>query len=300
MKAYKREIVIFILTALATLSAVCYFFGDMKEGKDVAQTDLYTLTATAPEAILAVNRPSVFARIILTKTPVYQAFASGIPEIFLTIIQKTPEIPSLHFSFHPQGVIMYAKANKNMAGHIEENVLKTAFRSFAPQQQIKGDVTFTYYPDTGNRFFGYYQQNGIWVASYSKKLLEEVAGIQQKQKNVLTDGQKQLRKTLDSNAPLNLMIQSNLLDLYVEANDSILWRISNSWLGADIFESEGNICFFSSLPHHEPADTLFKTLADTLAVRLEEKFPQLHITNQIYEENGKVYYTGCTGEQTTN
>lgn len=300
MKAYKREIVIFILTALATLSAVCYFFGDMKEGKDVAQTDLYTLTATAPEAILAVNRPSVFARIILTKPPVYQAFASRIPEIFLTIIQKTPEIPSLHFSFHPQGVIMYAKANKNMAGHIEENVLKTAFRSFAPQQQIKGDVTFTYYPDTGNRFFGYYQQNGIWVASYSKKLLEEVAGIQRKQKNVLTDGQKQLRKTLDSNAPLNLMIQSNLLDLYVKANDSILWRISNSWLGADIFESEGNICFFSSLPHHEPADTLFKTLADTLAVRLEENFPQLHITNQIYEENGKVYYTGCTGEQTTN
>ena len=48
MMAYKREIVIFIITALATLSAVYYFFGDMEEGKNVAQTDLYTLTAPSP------------------------------------------------------------------------------------------------------------------------------------------------------------------------------------------------------------------------------------------------------------
>ena len=103
-----------------------------------------------------------------------------------------------------------------------------------------------------------------------------------------------LRKTLDSNAPLNLMIQSKLLDLYVKANDSTLWRISDRWLGADLFESEGNICYFSSLPYHEPADTLFKTIGDILSVRLEQHFPQLHISSQIYEENGKVYYTGCS------
>ena len=73
MKDHRREIVIFILTALATLSAVYYFFGDMKKSKELAQTDLYTLTAPAPEAILAVNRPAVFAKVILTKEPVYQA-----------------------------------------------------------------------------------------------------------------------------------------------------------------------------------------------------------------------------------
>ena len=128
MRIYRREIVIIILTALATLSAVYYFFGDMKESKELVQTDLYTLTAPEPEAILAVNRPSVFARIILTKEPVYQAFASKIPEIYLTIIRKNPEITSLHLSFHPQGIVMYAKADKSMSRHIEENVLKTAFK----------------------------------------------------------------------------------------------------------------------------------------------------------------------------
>ena len=48
MKVYRREIVIIILTALATLSAVYYFFGDMKESKELVQTDLYTLTAPEP------------------------------------------------------------------------------------------------------------------------------------------------------------------------------------------------------------------------------------------------------------
>lgn len=294
MRIYRREIVITILTALATLSAVCYFFGDMKKSKELAQTDLYTLTAPAPEAILAVNRPAVFAKVILTKEPVYQAFASEIPDIYLNIIRKNPEIASLHLSFHPQGVVMYAKADNNIVRQIEENVLKQAFRSFAPQQQARGGITFTYCPDTGNKFFGYYEYNGVWVASYSKKLLEEVAAIQRKQKNNLSKEQMRLRKTLDNNAPVNLLIQSKLLDLYVKSNDSTQWRVSDRWLAADLFESEGNICYFSSLSYLEPADTLFQTIADTLAVRLEQRFPQLHISNQIYEENGKFFYTGCT------
>ena len=150
MRIYRREIVIILLTALATLSAVYYFFGDMKKSKELAQTDLYTLTAPASEAILAVNRPAVFAKVILTKEFVYEAFASEIPDIYLNIIRKNPEIASLHFSFHPQGVVMYAKADNSIVRQIEENVQKHFFKSFAPQQQSKGGITFTYCPDAGN------------------------------------------------------------------------------------------------------------------------------------------------------
>lgn len=132
-----------------------------------------------------------------------------------------------------------------------------------------------------------------------RQLQQEIAGgssghTKKAEKQPARGNKWLLRKTLDSNAPLNLMIQSKLLDLYVKANDSTLWRISDRWLGADLFESEGNICYFSSLPYHEPADTLFKTIGDTLSVRLEQHFTQLHISSQIYEENGKVYYTGCS------
>ena len=214
--AYKREIVLFIITALATLSAVYYFFGDMEEGKNVAQTDLYTLTAPSPAAILSVNRPAAFAKLILTKQPVYQAFASEIPEIFLSIVQKNTAIPALQFSFHTQGVVMYAKADKSTVDNIENKILKSSFGAFEPQKQKKGEITFTYFPDAGNRFFGYYQYEGIWVASYSKKLLEEVATMQTYHTNQLQKEQIHLCKSLDRNAPLNLLIRSEKLNLYVK------------------------------------------------------------------------------------
>lgn len=294
MKAYKREIVIFIITALATLSAVYYFFGDMKEGMNVAQTDLYTLTAPSPDAILSVNRPATFSKIILAKQPIYRAFASEIPEIFLYVTKKSPALSSLLFSFHPHGVVMYAKADKETVRHIENDVLKKTFSSFEPQKQQIGDITFTYFADTGNRFFGCYQYNGIWVASYSKKLLEKVADIQKSNKSYLLNEQVKLRKAFDENAPLNLMIRSELLNLYVNTGDSAQWKVSERWLGADLFESEGNICYFSSLSCHAPADTLYRAIADTLSQRLGQHFPQLHITTQFNEEDGKLFYTGCT------
>lgn len=292
MRYHKREIVIFILTALATLSAVYYFFITVKEGKRMAQTDLYALTAPDPTAILAVNRPSVFTKTILGKEAVHNAFASQIPAIYLRIIRENPDIPLFHISFHPQGVVMYAKAGRHTAGNLQEKSLKHSFKSFAPQQQIKDEVTFTYYPDSGNRFFGCFQHNGIWVGSYSKKLLEEVSRLQQKQKDNQPDEYTRLRKSLDNNAPLNLLIRAEALDLFAQANDSIQWYSDDEWLGADIFESKGHICYFSIQPSPEPVDTLLKTIGDTLSVRLEQFFPQLRISNQVYEENGKIYFTG--------
>ena len=56
MKADKREIVTFVIAALATLVAVWFFLGKMQKEKDTVRTDLYTLVAPASDAILSVNR----------------------------------------------------------------------------------------------------------------------------------------------------------------------------------------------------------------------------------------------------
>ena len=104
----------------------------------MAQTDLYTLTAPSPEAILTVNRPAVFVGMILSKKPVYQAFASEIPEIFLSIIRKNKELSALQLSFHTQGVVMYAKADKNTVSHIESEILSSTFASLRPKSRPKG------------------------------------------------------------------------------------------------------------------------------------------------------------------
>ena len=69
MKADKREIVTFVIAALATLVAVWFFLGKMQKEKETVRTDLYTLVAPASEAILSVNRPAAFAKYILSRKP---------------------------------------------------------------------------------------------------------------------------------------------------------------------------------------------------------------------------------------
>lgn len=293
MKADKREIVTFVIAALATLVAVWFFLGKMQKEKDTVRTDLYTLVAPASDAILSVNRPAAFTKYILSRDSERDAFASKIPDIYLSIIQNNRNIPWLLLSFHPQGVILYAQAGNNLVGRIEKNTLQKAFGSFAPQKQKRDGITFTYYPDTGNRFFGYYQHEGIWVASYSKKLLEEVAQIQRNRQSYLLPDQDRLRKSFDKNASLNLMVQSDSLDLYVSLPDSTEWGIRKGWLGADLFMNENHLCYFGSLPYNSTADSLYTSLGDTLVLRLEQAFPQFKVSNQTARENNRMFYTGC-------
>ncbi|RHJ78868.1 hypothetical protein [Parabacteroides sp. AM08-6] len=294
MKAYKREIVIFTIATLATLLVVWFFFGNIEKKKMTVQTDLYTLVAPAPEAILAINRPAIFAKYILSDTSAYSTFTKKIPTIFLSVIQDNPQLTSPLFSFHPQGVIFYAKATENQVEEIENSIVQTTFSSFAPQKQTKENITYTYYPEAGNHFFGYYYYHGIFVASYSRKLLEQVAQIQFNNRNFLLPEQEKLRYSFDRNAPLNLMLQADSLNLFVSLPDSTQWGIRNCWLGIDIFTNEGNLCYFGGIPYEAEADSLYPILGDTLAIRLKQFLPEFSITNQLSIENGQVFYTGCS------
>ena len=69
MKADKREIVTFVIAALATLVAVWFFLSKMQKEKETVRTDLYTLVAPASDAILSVNRPAAFTKYILSLFP---------------------------------------------------------------------------------------------------------------------------------------------------------------------------------------------------------------------------------------
>ena len=173
MKADKREIVTFVIAALATLVAVWFFLGKMQKEKDTVRTDLYTLVAPASDAILSVNRPAAFTKYILSRDSERDAFASKIPDIYLSIIQNNRNIPWLLLSFHPQGVILYAQAGNNLVGRIEKNTLQKAFGSFAPQKQ-KGTASLlpiTRIPETVFRFIINTRAYGwqVTARNYSKK-----------------------------------------------------------------------------------------------------------------------------------
>lgn len=292
MNIYKREIVTLLIAALAILTAVGFFLNNLQKEKSTVRTDLYTLITPKSYALLQINRPHAFAKYILSQKTEYDIFASNIPSVLLSIIQETPELSSSLLSFNQQGVVLYTHADNRLIRQIEKNTLEKRFHTFTPQQQTKKGITFHYYPDTGNRFFGYFQYNDIWVASYSRKLLEEVASMLTIGTRYLLPQQDSLRKVLDLNVPLNLLLQTDCFPLSVQLNDSISWKIPTGWLAADLFMNEQHLCYYSSLPFYSTTDSLPFHIGDTLAKHLNLYFPQFKVTNQTTTDKNQIYFTG--------
>lgn len=292
MTTYQRDIAICILAALATAAAVGYFLGHLDRQKAAEPTDLFSLAPETPEAWLVVERPDVFARLMLAEPDMRKLFATHIPAIYLSIIQAQPELEKVVFSFHKQGVVMYAAAGESAAYRIDKEILSPAFHAYSPERRTEGEITLTYYPATTDRFFGCYQYRDVFVASFSSKLLEGVADRQQLPCLPPSDRQKQ---TLPSGvqAPVSLLIPAAPLNLYVLADDSTEWRIRDAWLSADLFTREGHVCAIGAQPYHAVLDTFYAPMADTLALRLEEAFPGVgfHATADAGTE--WVYFTVC-------
>lgn len=293
MKIRRQEIGICVICIIATLLAVCFFFGMMQKEQKTVQTDLYDLVAPTPYALVAINQPSIFAKTMLTTASSYNLFALHIPKAYLSIIQNNPSLSCILFSFHDQNVVFYAKADAREAHHIKINTLAPLFGAYTPQRQDKNGIVFTYYPDINNSFFGYYQHNDVFVASHSKKLLEKIAEQQLQHKKTLSLELDILCHTPNQNAPVRLIIPSQPLNLYVQLNDSTEWRISDRWLATDIFTSEGHICSFTELPYKTAQDTLYAPMADTLSLRIQKLLPLTHIASQISKEGESVYFTVC-------
>lgn len=297
MKAYQREILIVIVAVIATALAVWYFFGSMEKEKIIVQTNVYRMLDSSPSGLLVVNRPAVFSRMMLSEEKIKGTFATYIPEVYLDIVKQHPSFPVVIFSFHEQGVVMYAKTDEGEAYLIHRNTLRPVYNTYRPPLQKKNGITFTYYPDAENRFLGCYYWNGVWVASYSKRLLEEAARRQWAEASdpeaTPSTGIQNLVSTLDGHAPLNVVLPASRLDLYVQINDSLEWRIKNKWLTADIYTEAGRLCCMGAEPYHAVLDSLYPAMADTLSLRLEHFFPQLQINTQVDIGQETVYFTAC-------
>ena len=231
----------------------------------------------------------------LEKTPGMDILQRWIPEAFLYLLRQEPETPFLLFSFHQEGVICYAKANKKQAEKLEHDILRTYFSAYEPQEEILHDIRFRYYADTGSRFLGCYQHEGVWVASYSKRLLEQVVRKQllpQEQSD--GDELSPFFRQFDRNATANLLFPSDGWQIQVARHDTILWKYNLPWVCTDLFPSEGNICGFCSFPYAVPNDSLYEAMGDSLAIQLEALFPRLHVTPQTSQDSSEVYFTFCS------
>lgn len=295
MRRLKEDIGIIVLSLLIAAVSASYFLGFLQREKEAETQDLYYLLPTQPKSVLAINQPTAFAHLLLEKTPGVDILQRWIPEAFLYLLRQEPETPFLLFSFHQEGVICYAKANKKQAEKLEHDILRSYFSAYEPQEETLHDIRFRYYADTGSRFLGCYQHEGVWVASYSKRLLEQVVRKQllpQEQSD--EDELSPFFRQFDRNATANLLFPSDGWQIQVARHDTILWKYNLPWVCTDLFPSEGNICGFCSFPYAVPNDSLYEAMGDSLAIQLEALFPRLHVTPQTSQDSSEVYFTFCS------
>jgi hypothetical protein len=283
MRNYLKEICLGMAALLVLSLAAAAYFKSVREGQAGARSDLYALVPPNVQTLLAVNRPAVFNRMILSNPMLYKLFDSEIPGIFLSLIRRNQQMSLIVFSFHPQGVVCYMQAGGRTAAEIGREILPERFKPYPPQKQSAGGIDFYYYPDAENRFFGYYVRQGIWVGSYSRKLLERAA-LQQLQGGLpLPAGIEGQRALLDKNAPVNIICRAGWLGIG-----------GVEWLSADVFVSEGKICCYGSLPYEAAGGFPYRSMGEALSKRIGRKYPRLQLSFQISREKENIYLTGCS------
>jgi hypothetical protein len=295
MKTYLKEILISLLALLVMSLAIVGYIRSTKIQQLNTLVDIYNVIPPDVNALLAVNRPSVFSRMILEKRALYDVFVSQIPPLFLSFVWESQLLQSLVLSFHPQGVVCYIQAGDKMKNAIEK-MLKSRFNAYKPLKTNADGIAFYYYTDVDGRFLGYFIYNGVWVGSYSKKLLEKVAE-QQLNLNAASfpEEMNQLRYSFDTNAPLNVIFPTKDLNLYVSGGEAPEWRITDKWLGADLFLSEENFCCYGSLPYEQGKTmAMYRSMGDVIAARIRNLYPSVRLSFRVDREEEQVYYTGCT------
>ena len=283
MRGYLKEIIISIIAILIMVLAIIAYFKAMNAEKSNSRIDVYTLIPPTASTLIAVNRPAVFSRMILNHPQLSSIFAREIPEIFLSVVREIQQMSSVVFSFHPQGVLGYMQVGSKAAYTIANDILPEKFRPYSPQAQRIGNISFYYYPDAGNHFFGYYIHNGIWVGSYSRRLLERAAQQQQGEEVLLPEEMQRLRASFDNNVLMNIICPAGELGLH-----------NLSWISANLFIGQGAFCCNGSLPYAAVDSSLYASIGDTLSRRIEARYPPLRMSFQIQPEEESINLTGCS------
>lgn len=287
----KKDITAFIVLFLATIVCVRHFYKNMSDEQFVATVDPYSLIVPTPKAIFAINRPLVFEKMILPMENIREVFSDHTPAIFLSLIQRNPDLSSFLIAYYPQGDVLYAP----MDSHTAERIFKQLDASFTfpAQQQEETSVPVRYYPDVDKLFLGCYYHEGIFVASYNRRLLLETAKRQQTYPANTIPELADLTSKKGKSGAMNLFIQSAPLNLQVQMNDSTEWRMKDQWLAMDLFYNEGSLCCFNEQPYEETLENLYPNLCDTITTRINRLFPQIKTTAQVSHDEAVAYFTVC-------
>ncbi|MCD8179508.1 MAG: hypothetical protein LUE98_19770 [Tannerellaceae bacterium] len=295
MKEYKKEIIICIIALIAAGGAFWYFTYSIQQRKKAGQAELLHFAGSKATALLRINRISLFEGVISGNPALTDSWQQYIPEAFRTILHNQPEHSPALFSFSPQGVIFYAHTTNVHAGLMKDRILPSVFPWYPPYSYEKYGILFSYYTDTDNRFFGCYHINGVWVGSYSRKLLEESARCYLTGRDRL-----QLQENaynIDPESPANLYLRSELLNLCFQEEDKPAWMLTDYWINSDIFIGKSNICLFTTFPKEVVPEEWADVLRETFTDRINSFIPGINLQYQLPEQEDPediFFYTACT------
>ncbi|MDR3141422.1 MAG: hypothetical protein LBU37_06830, partial [Tannerellaceae bacterium] len=88
MRTYLKEIAISVLALLIMSLVIGGYIRSTKIQQSNTRVDIYDVIPPDANALLAVNRPSVFNGMMLEKQALYDVFASRIPSLFLSFVRE--------------------------------------------------------------------------------------------------------------------------------------------------------------------------------------------------------------------
>lgn len=294
MKRYQRDILICLVVALTTIGVVYHFLQRMHNEQVVHHTEIYAILDESSDGVLVIHRPALFAQLMLKDSIRRNTFHHFIPDHFLSLLPYFPDNETIHFSFHPQGIVCYAKLDQRKAIQLEKRVLQPILGGDFPAQTVAWkQVNCRYYPTHQNGYIGCYQYDNIWIASNSKHLLEQTLQRQLTGQTPSLTPFQQAFATLDQQSVANIMLPTESLHMELTLPDSTQWHLPTGWLTADLFIESQQLCCIGSWPYQAQLDSIYQPFADTLASRLSDLIPSLQYQTQVDPGEERVYWTIC-------
>lgn len=285
----KRDITALVVLLLSAIVCVKYFYKDMNNARNMAKTNPYSLILPTAQTVFNVERPSVFKKMILPMKHIQATIEEHVPPVFLSIVNECADLSSFMVAFYPEGCVLYASIDARIAQHIFKKLDESY--TFPPLIQMEEDISVRYYPDINRRFLGCYYHNGIFVASFRKNLLTDTAEKQQSCPSHIIAGLKELTSKKSKKEAIQLFMPGDSLNLYVQINDTLQWRIQDQWLDMDLFYNDGSLFCFHEHPYRSTLDSLYPSMRDTITTRLRQLLPAIETSTLVSHDDTSAYFT---------
>ncbi len=282
MRIRPRDITIGLLLAI-TIALTFYFYKSLGIAKKSARIDLLTILPSEPKSILTLTKPIKNQDFSWNDSGIQKIFNNNIPQKWTKILRLQNELEYAQLSFHDEGSLLCVRTGTNLIDKLQ----KIRLFGYLPEKENLNNLTLYYFPDTEGRFMGCYQQGGLFVASYNKKMLIRALSRQTNKNNPANWDTQALKSIMDNQkSPYFWIFQPQGLQLPAGQ--------SPTWLSAELLINQDPPCCTIALPLVGLSDSTIYTIAnDSLLLWANRLFPQNHTSAQIDQDRSVIFFTIC-------